>query len=95
MIDERMTRERPQPCCSPVGAGDVGRSSLRGVAAKDPGRRPDGRLEFGQVDDVGIISAKIFLALPDEEQSFAAGIFKANLPDELWKRKFGGISFDQ
>lgn len=34
------------------------------------------KLELGQVND-GVITGKIFLALPDQEQSVVAGIFKA------------------
>jgi hypothetical protein len=35
------------------------------------------KLEFGQMTD-GVISGKIFLALPDEEQSVVAGVFSAD-----------------
>jgi hypothetical protein len=35
------------------------------------------KLELGQIAD-GVISGKIFLALPDTEQSVVAGVFKAN-----------------
>jgi len=35
------------------------------------------KLELGQITD-GVISGKIFLALPDPEQSVVAGVFKAN-----------------
>jgi hypothetical protein len=36
------------------------------------------RLELGQVNELGSVSGKIFLALPDLEQSVVAGVFKAS-----------------
>jgi hypothetical protein len=41
------------------------------------------KLEFGAVDEYGVIPGKIFIALPDAEQSVVAGLFKVEtaLPD--------------